>query len=172
MSTIACTGAKTAPRVTTHPLTRANIRGIQIIGLYGRGSCGSRTRRTMAPTMVKKKNVYSARPLKVTRARKFPKKMYTMEQPVEKRIALMGASAVEADCLETEPTRPRNEGNQFELAAATTMRPATNELPSKDPATTRQMRPATVAPNAGPRRWLNDVCDECQPVKLAHFSYQ
>lgn len=75
-----------------------------------------------------------------------------MEQAVEKRIALMGASAVEVDRRETEPMRARKAGNQLELAAATTMRPATNELPSKDPATTRHIRPAAMAPNVGPSR--------------------
>lgn len=81
-----------------------------------------------------------------------------MEQAVEKRIALIGASAVDVDCPETEPTRARKAGNLLELAATTTMRPATNELPSKDPASTREMRPAAMAPNVGPSRWLNEVC--------------
>jgi len=32
------------------------------------------------------------------------------------------------------------------------MRPATKELPSSEPATTRQMRMAATMPKAGPRR--------------------
>jgi hypothetical protein len=56
------------------------------------------------------------------------------------------------------PTVPNTAGNHFLFAAATVIRPATKELPSSDPAITRQIR--TVAKYAPPlpSRWLIAVC--------------
>jgi hypothetical protein len=48
----------------------------------------------MAPSVVRKKNEYSPRPLNVRRARKFPKRMYSDEKMVESSRALRGASEV------------------------------------------------------------------------------
>ena len=71
----ACTGAKTAPRTTTNPLIRANKIGIAMKGLTGRCSPGSRKRRMIAPSTVRKKNAYSASPFRVSRMRMLPSRM-------------------------------------------------------------------------------------------------
>jgi hypothetical protein len=57
------------------------------------------------------------------------------------------------------PTRPRGGGNQLLFAAATAMRLATNELPSKEPATTRQIKNAAMMPNKGPSSRVMAVLD-------------
>ena len=83
-------------------------------------------------------------------------------------IALMGASEAvlsPASSVSVEegpeferrfqPTRPmivKKPGIQSFLAAATAMRLATKELPSKEPATTRQTRTAVTMPKPRPKR--------------------
>lgn len=161
ITTSANTGAKKAPLITTNPLTTANIIGTRIYGLYGRRSLGSRNLRTIAPRTVRKKKEYSPSPLNVKRARKFPRRMYRAERIVESKIALMGASdrAVLGNICSSSvlgfnpmyPTEAKIRGNQFMFAAATAMRPATNELPRREPATTRQIRAAAAMPNPCPR---------------------
>jgi len=161
----ACDGAKIAPRTTTNPLTKEKITGMMTVGLYGLSRLCSRYRSTMAPTTVKKKNVYSPSPLKVRSTRKLPRRMYMVEITVERIIALIGASDLVAFELSSEsstaspperrptcPTMPKICGNQFMFAAATAIRPATNEFPSREPATTRQINTAATTPNAGPRK--------------------
>lgn len=59
------------------------------------------------------------------------------------------------------PTMERNCGSQFWFAAAVVMRLATNELPSNEPATTRQTRIAAIMPKEGPRRRVIAVCLTC-----------
>lgn len=51
----------------------------------------------MAPKTVKKKNEYSPKPLKVSRARKFPNSRYGIGNRVARIVALMGASDRGAD---------------------------------------------------------------------------
>lgn len=142
---------------------------MRMIGLYGRCSFGSRILKTIAPIIVRKKKVYSPRPLKVTKARKLPKIMYSDEHRVEKMSALSGASdsVVEtssdsvsdrgSDRSPTYPTWPRNRGSQFLFDAATIIRLPTKAVPSNEPATTRQIKAAATRPTTGPRRWLNAV---------------
>lgn len=132
-----------------------------MIGLYGRWSFGSRILKTIAPTTARKKKVYSPRPLKVTRARKLPKMMYSDEHRVEKMSALSGASDSVSDPgsdrSPTYPTWPRNWGSQSLFDAATVIRLPTKALPSNAPATTRQIKAAATSPTPGPKRWLNAV---------------
>lgn len=83
-------------------------------------------------------------------------------------MALRGASdlnffgeedgVVEGGVVVTTPIMAKKRGSQSLLPAATVMRPATKELPSREPATTRQTRIAAKMPNAGPRRRLMAVC--------------
>lgn len=174
--TPACSGAKTAPLTTTNPLTSAKMVGMSKRGLYGRGISGSRKRKTMAPTTVRKKKEYSPRPLNVSRARKFPNRMYSDDRTVERSRALSGASELDASAdpagpatalrrlPPTCPTFANRRGSQFILAAATVIRPATNELPSNEPATTRQTNVAATMPAAGPRSWVIAVCTELWSV--------
>jgi hypothetical protein len=150
-----------APLTTTNPLTTTKVAGISNKGLYGRSKSGSRNRKTMAPRVVRKKNEYSPSPLNVRRARKFPKSMYSAEKMVDKRRALRGASDVSglggldesvsgSGLARNRPTRARKPGSQVLFAAATVIRPATKELPSREPATTRQTIIAATMPPAGP----------------------
>jgi len=80
--------------------------------------------------MVRKKNEYSPRPLNVRRARKFPKRMYSVERMVERSRALRGASdlndfgepdesAFGSDLAPTCPAKAKNRGSQFMFEAAT-----------------------------------------------------
>lgn len=113
-----------------------------------------------APSTVRKKNVYSPSPLNVTSARKFPNRMKSVDKIVERIMALIGESDLGGDeaedsdegCLPTRPSTAKKGGSHFEFAAETAIRPATNEFPSREPATTRQMRMAATMPKPWPRR--------------------
>lgn len=148
----ACTGANIAPLTTTNPDTSTKIAGTTIQGLYGLSNSGSFHLSTNAPSAVKKKKLYSPKPLNVNKARKFPNRIYSAERIDERRSALSGASDVEVVLEVNWPTRERKEGSQDLFAAATVMRPATKEFPSREPATTRQTSIAATMPPAGPIR--------------------
>ena len=115
----------------------------------------------IAATTVKKKNENSPRPLRVMSERKSPRRIYNVDSTVDRSRALSGASEVDGFgesgrvALEVAapmwPTTARGAGSQFLFAAATAMRPDTKEFPSKEPATTRQIRVAAMMPNQGPR---------------------
>jgi hypothetical protein len=67
----------------------ANNMGMRIGGLTGRGRPGSRKRKIIAPSTVRKKKAYSARPFRVSKMRIFPSKMYIVESTVFKMSALL-----------------------------------------------------------------------------------
>lgn len=92
ISKIAWKGEKKAPLATTKPLTMAKMIGTPMKGLYGRGKSGSLFRKMTSPSTVRKKNVYSPRPLKVRRARKLPKRIYNDERMVDSTRALLKVS--------------------------------------------------------------------------------
>jgi hypothetical protein len=148
----ACTGANIAPLTTTNPDTSTNIPGTIIQGLYGLANSGSFHLSTNAPRAVRKKKLYSPKPLNVNNARKLPNRIYSAERIDERRSALSGASDLEVVLEVNLPTRERNDGSQDLFAAATVMRPATKEFPRREPATTRQTRIAAMMPPAGPVR--------------------
>lgn len=77
-----------------------------------------------------------------------------MEIRVDRSKALRGASEalVLFDLIPTLPTTANSFGSQSWFEAATAIRPATNEFPRREPATTRQTRIAAMIPKAGPRR--------------------
>jgi hypothetical protein len=127
--------------------------------LYGLLNSGSFHLNTRAPRVVKKKKLYSPRPLKVSKALKFPNRIYSAERILEKSKALKGASEVEVAFEVNRPTRERKPGSQDLFAAATVMRPATKEFPRRDPATTRQTRTAAMVPPTGPVRRVIAVCE-------------
>jgi hypothetical protein len=56
------------------------------------------------------------------------------------------------------PVKLKARGSQFLLAAATAIRPATKELPRREPATTRQISAAARKPKVRPRRRVIAVC--------------
>jgi len=136
----------------------------------------------MAPSTVRKKNEYSPRPLNVRSVRKSPRRIYKVEMHDDRMRALIGASEaldVEAgDWLGDKvrkPTTPSWEkmlGNQPVWAAATTMRPATKEFPSKEPATTKQMKITAMMPSAGPPTLLRPSCSCISGGKSALWWYQ
>jgi len=148
-----------APRTTTNPLTTTKIAGIITQGLYGLLNFGSFHLSTNAPRVVKKKKLYSPRPLNVSKALKFPNRIYRADKMDERSRALSGASDVEVVLEVNRPTRERNEGSQVLFAAATVMRPATKEFPRREPATTKQTRIAATVPPAGPVRRVIAVCE-------------
>jgi hypothetical protein len=141
-----------APLTTTNPETTTKIPGMANQGRYGLSSSGSLHLSTKAPNAVKKKKLYSPRPLNVRRARKFPNRIYSVDRMVDKRSALSGASEFELELEVICPTSPRGLGSQLLRAAATVMRPATKEFPRREPATTRQTRIAATMPPMGPMR--------------------
>lgn len=96
-SIAACMGAKTAPLTTTKPLMTANNIGMTIEGFTGRGRSGSRKRRMMAPSTVRKKKAYSASPLSVRRMRILPSRMYTADRTVLRMRALLARVRCEFD---------------------------------------------------------------------------
>jgi hypothetical protein len=74
-------------------------------------------------------------------------------------IAFTGASDTDSRLFgdederrDREPMVPKMLGSQVLFAAATAILPATNELPRREPATTRQIKVAERIPNALPRR--------------------
>lgn len=69
---------------------------------------------------------------------------------MESSRALSGASEVEVVFEVNWPTRERKDGSQALCAAATVMRPATKESPSREPAITRQTRMAAMMPPVEP----------------------
>jgi hypothetical protein len=64
------------------------------------------------------------------------------------------------------PTVPTMRGNQLLLAAATVIRPATKELPSAEPAMTRQMRTVAKYATPFPRKCVTAVCYELTRVVI------
>lgn len=108
-------------------------------------------------------------PLRVTSERKFPRRIYRVDSTAERRRALCGASDVDAfwesdrvvlgATAPKRPTTAREGGSQFLFAAATAMRLATKEFPSKEPATTRQIRVAATMPNQGPSNLVMAVLE-------------
>ena len=67
----------------------ANSIGMRMNGFTGRGRSGSRNRNMIAPSTVRKKKAYSARPLRVSKMRMFPSRMYTAERIVLSMRALL-----------------------------------------------------------------------------------
>lgn len=123
----------------------------------------------IAATTVRKKNENSPMPLSVMSERKSPRRIYSVESTVERSRALRGASDVDGfvdsdwvalgAAAPMRPTRARGGGSQFLFAAATAIRPATKEFPSKELATTRQIRVAATMPNQGPRSLVMAVLE-------------
>lgn len=131
----------------------------------------------IAATTVRKKKENSPSPLSVMSERKSPRRIYSVESTVERSKALSGASDV--DGFEESgwvvlgaaaPMRPRiasGGGSQFLFAAATAIRPATKEFPSKEPATTRHIRVAAAMPNQGPRSLVMAVLG----LSVSHYQF-
>ena len=66
--------------------------------------------------------------------------------------AVLALSSLETCEKPMRPMMPRESGSQVLFAAATVMRPATNEFPRSEPATTRQMRTAATMATCLPRK--------------------